>query len=374
MKICLVSEYFYPQSKGGTEKYVFELANKLILEGNEVEVITVSLTEFADYQYHGISVKVVKLANNLDLFADILTREKYNRIHFHTLTPAFDTYHIAVAQTTGAEIYFTAHIPAVTCIRGDLMQFGKIACDGYILKHRCTSCYISKKKIPKPFSNLIGGLTTLINYPKGISSAVEMKLAEISALNRLCNKVFIFTDWQKTIFIKNGFEPEKLVQVRQMEVAAPPKDTDFPVISRGKNKIKIGFVGRITYEKGLHILLDAFLEAKIEKLELHVAAIVPDKQDPYFHKLIKLSNGNDNIFWEFDLNNTDIQEFYQKVDLICIPSIWYETGPFVLYEAIKFQLPIIANNLGDMDAWRKKGYWIKTYNNKKELLDSLLKL
>lgn len=374
MKICLVSEYFYPQSKGGTEKYVFELAKKLISEKNQVDILTAGPSEFAHYKYEELSVKAVHHTDNLALFKSILDNEEYDRIHFHTLTPTFNTSHIALARTKNAEIYFTAHIPAVTCIHGDLMQFGKIACDGLILKHRCTACYISKKKISKPISNLIAGLVSRLNYPKTTANVVEKKIAEVSALNILCDKIFIFTEWQKRIFIKNGFDQEKLVNVQQMDVNLPTNNTPYPVVPKNKGRIKIGFVGRVSYEKGLHTLLSAFLDPSLENLELHIAAIVPDEKDSYFQKLTNLVRGKSNIFWAFNLNPSSMEEFYQNVDLICIPSIWYETGPFVLYEAFKYNLPVIANNLGDMQVWQRKGYSITTYNNHKELSELLYNL
>lgn len=367
MKICLVSEYFYPKSTGGTEKYVYELAKKLISEKNEVEVLTAGPIDLVNYVYDGILVRVIGFVENLDSFESILKSEKYDRLHFHTITPTFNTNHMALARETDAHVVFTAHIPAVTCIHGDLMQFGKIACDGLILKHRCTACYISKRNISKVPSNLIARLVNHLNYPESTAGVVEKKMEEVEGINKLCDTIFIFTDWQKKIFIKNGFNPEKLIKIQQMEVPLPATSVIYPSIPKKGNKLKIGYAGRIGYEKGIHVLLKAFLKSKTENLELHIAAIINNKQNPYFQKLAELTKGKSNIFWKFNLDHIEIQDFYQTVDLVCIPSIGYETGPYVLYEAIKYELPVITNNLGDMDVWRKKGYQITTYNNQKEL-------
>lgn len=388
MKIALVSEYFYPQSKGGTEKYVFELAKRLIVEKNEVEIITAGPKGMENYHYEGILVRVMEEeknkdsavisgaapARNLPAFATLIAVQQYGRIHFHTLTPAFNLHHIATAKKTGTHIHFTAHVPSITCIHGDLMQFGKIACDGIILTHRCTACYLSKKSISKPFSKILATTINLINYPRAIANVVNRKKEDVSLLNVLCDQIFIFTNWQKRIFIANGVAEDKLSLTRQMDIPGPGQGNEPEIIAKEAGLIKIGFIGRVCHEKGLHILINAIKKMPSAAIQLHIAAIVEDKSDSYFLKMKTLTKDNPNIYWSYNLNRFEIEQFYQTIDLICIPSIWYETGPYVLYEAFKYKVPVIANNLGDMEIWKQKGYPIELYNNLNELINLLKKL
>lgn len=386
MKIALVSEYFYPKSKGGTEKYVYELAEKLISEKNQVEIITVSSDDIKHYNFKGITVRVIapennedkniisglKPAHNLSAFNAILKEEKYDLIHFHSLTPAFSLHHIHIAKAFAIPVYFTAHIPSITCIHGDLMQYGKTACDGKIIERRCMSCYISKKQIPKGLSILLASLISQLNYPKSIANVVYQKQQDLSRLNFLCDQIFIFTTWQKRIFIENGIDESKLTLTQQMTLPEPDTNNHRPLISKNNRKIKLAFIGRICHEKGLHILLDAIKVLKKENIELHIAAIIENKKDPYFLKMKDLTKNNANIFWSYNLDDSEVQQFYEGIDLICVPSIGYETGPYVLYEAFKLRIPVLANNLGDMEAWEQKGFPIELYNNTNELV-SLLK-
>jgi glycosyltransferase involved in cell wall biosynthesis len=377
MKICLVSEYFYPQSKGGTEKYVHQLAKKLISEHNVVEIITSSDVNIEGYFYDDIPVKVIVLkqiqetaiisgtkpADNLEKFEDILLRGKYDTVHFHTLTPAFNLYHIKAAKEIAKKVYFTAHIPAITCIHGDLMQFGKIPCDGLILNHRCTACYLSKKSIPKNLSQLLGVGITALKYPKTIANVVKNKLIDLQNLNQLCDKIFVFTHWQYRIFIANGFNEDKInltTQILDKEIS-PEK------IKPNTHFSKIGFVGRLSPEKGLHILLKAFIDSGRSDLQLDIATIRDESSTRYFERLWNISKHYSNVHWNFNLAPEEMNDFYKKIDVLCIPSIWYETGPFVLYEAFENKIPVIANNLGDMGVWKKKGYPIELYAHINEL-------
>lgn len=380
MKIALVSEYFYPQSKGGTEKYVYELAKKLISERNEVEIIT-SANGVENYHYDEISVRVLKEeksgdqliisgskpAHNLNSFITLLKEQQYELIHFHTLTPSFGIHHVNSVKTLGLKIYFTAHVPTVTCIHGDLMLYGQMACDGKIINQRCMSCYISKKQIPKELAILFARLIYGLKYPKSIANVVKQKQQDIFNLNALCDRIFIFTNWQKRIFIENGIEEAKLSVTQQMIIPEPDQVNKRNFITNKNEKTKIGFAGRVCHEKGLHILLDAFLASKNENLVFYIAAVIENQEDPYFMKLKQLTAGYTNIYWSYNLTESEMQAFYQMVDLIVIPSISYETGPYVLYEAFKYKLSVIANNLGDMKLWSDKGYNVKVYNNKEEL-------
>lgn len=375
MKIGLVSEYFYPKSSGGTEKYVYDLANKLLAENHDVEVITVGEST-KNYKYEEITVKAISFKNeadpdvisgikpsqNLHDFKSIIQSSEYDLIHFHTLTPAFNLHHIKIAREIVSQIHFTAHVPSITCIHGDLMQFGKIPCDGLILNHRCTACYLSKKR-SIPISKILSRTISLINYPKTIARVVTKKKTDLTALNELCDCIYVFTHWQHRIFIANGFEPSKIQITSQIlnKKITPSTSSDK------LNFQKLGFVGRLSPEKGLDILIKAFNNSKRSDLQLHIAGIKDDNHKEYQRQLEMLSHNNPNIFWNFDLTNNEIKAFYKSIDVLCIPSVWYETGPFVLYEAFENNLPVIANNLGDMGIWKEKGYHIELYHNIAEL-------
>jgi len=377
MKIAMVTAYFYPTSRGGTEKYVLSLAKSLIKQHHEVHIITTgtpnTIIKYEDIIVHCFNDELSndsdilssrQAAGNLNDFRRILSENKYDLVHFHTLTPAFNIFHISAARRLNAKIHFTAHVPGITCIHGDLVQFGTHACDGLIQKHRCTACYISKKVASTPISKIIAKTVNVLNYPVGTATAVEKKVENLLELNKLCDKVFLFTNWQKEIFIKNGFEPTKITITSQLlDIQLSP---EIPV----EKTIKvIGFVGRIIQEKGLHILIEAFKSVNRKDLQLHIAGIINDEK--YFDRLKNITAKDSNILWKVNLSETQTNEFYKSIDLLVIPSLTYETGPYVLYEAFEKNIPVIANNLGDMDIWRDKGFNIKIYNSTTELKNDL---
>jgi len=111
----------------------------------------------------------------------------------------------------------------------------------------------------------------------------------------------------------------------------------------------------------LHILIEAFISAKRKDLQLHIAGIIND--ETYFNKLKKLTLEYPNIQWQINLSEVQMDQFYKKIDLLIIPSVTYETGPFVLYEAFERNIPVVANKLGDMEIWKKKGFNVELYDD-----------
>lgn len=374
MKIALVTAYYYPQSHGGTEKYVHSLAKHLQSKGHSVHVITSYGEEITDYLYLGVKTFVLpaekRLSNeiivgdrpslNIIPFEQLLLKEAYDNVHFHTLTPLFNIFHIQVAKKVGANVYFTAHVPGLTCIRGDLLKFGLGPCDGLVTKQRCTACFIQKMGYSKSLAVMLSTSVIFARYPKNLSGVVTKKLLEMHMLNSLIDKIFIFTHWQERIFLMNGFSAEKLEKTSQLF------EEIIPFLAVRKKVKNIGFVGRICPEKGIQSLIDAFKIAKRFDINLNIAGII--NEVGFYTELRKKSEGLSNIKWNINLKENELNAFYQKVDLIVIPSTSFETGPFVLFEALKMKIPILANNLGDLQSWQEKGYDIQLYSSQQELI------
>jgi glycosyltransferase involved in cell wall biosynthesis len=129
-----------------------------------------------------------------------------------------------------------------------------------------------------------------------------------------------------------------------------------------KSDIKIGFVGRIVYEKGINYLLAAIP---------HIAEKVPDFKIILVGDYQKVAGGSikdqlDNyirlypgkiIFTGF-LNDEDRNRFYSGLDVFVLPSIDpLEAFGMVQIEAMLCGAPVVASNLpGVREIVRKTGY------------------
>lgn len=108
------------------------------------------------------------------------------------------------------------------------------------------------------------------------------------------------------------------------------------------------FVGRISFIKGLHILLDslAYLENPI-----HLVIIGPSDWDvEYFHKILKRiedenAKGLHKITYLGAQDQEDIVRWYQRAAVFVLPSLREAFGIANL-EALSCQTPVVASDVG----------------------------
>lgn len=382
MRVLLVTDYFYPQSSGGTEKYVYELAQGLHASSVNVVILTIAESSanyfYKEFEVHTIPANTnnskdviggISPGNNIAAFAEKLDELRPDVIHFHTLTTSISVFHYETAKLTGAKIVLTSHIPGNTCLRGDLMRYGKEICDGKVRLNTCLSCYLNARGIPELVSSIIAPMMRTLKQPPILSQASVIKKHHLEIIKDVCSKVVTMSNWQQDVFMINGFAPEQLVLSRHTfkQLGNYSKaNTNHPVV--------VGYAGRVSPEKGLHILIEAFKRLDTNKFILLIAAIKVPAQGQYFDKLFNETRNLPNVKWSFDYNADTIDTFYKELDLLCIPSVCNETGPYVMFESIARHIPVIASNLGGMKEWSGLNYPVTLYNyDNAEHLYTLLK-
>ncbi|TVZ53388.1 glycosyltransferase family 4 protein [Dokdonia sp. Hel_I_53] len=114
-----------------------------------------------------------------------------------------------------------------------------------------------------------------------------------------------------------------------------------------------GFLGRLSSEKGVDVLLDAFKQIDSD---LIIAGDGPLKE-----KVEITSSQNDNIQFIGFIKKKEIVDFFSDIDCLIICSL-EETGPLVALEAMASGTPIISTRVGAMMErfeQRDSIYWIE---------------
>jgi glycosyltransferase involved in cell wall biosynthesis len=105
------------------------------------------------------------------------------------------------------------------------------------------------------------------------------------------------------------------------------------------------YCGSFNEHKGVHILIDAVKKIKSDRVRLKIYG----SGDPvYTSRLKEMASGDRRI--EFCGVYSDVQaaDVYTSVDVIVVPSLWYETYGLVLREAFLCSVPVLASNVGVM--------------------------
>src|SRR5690606_13705594 len=131
------------------------------------------------------------------------------------------------------------------------------------------------------------------------------------------------------------------------------------------------FVGRLTQEKGVKLLLEAFADTAYP---LRIAGDGPLKE-----QVMETTRTSPNITYLGNLERPAINQQLAECSALLFPSIWYEGLPMTLIEAFAAGTPVIASDLGAMkslvhegqNGWRftpndavalreKAGEWLRT--------------
>jgi glycosyltransferase involved in cell wall biosynthesis len=167
----------------------------------------------------------------------------------------------------------------------------------------------------------------------------------MEALNQadtlICRSKFI-----QSMYEAAGVNPSRLIFSRQGLPKTLMAQENF---SKSPSSIlRVGYLGQISKVKGVHVLLEAFRLLKDLPLHLGVYGNM-DAHPKYSSELKKFARSDPRI--EFLGTYSDLRELkgiYQSLDVVVVPSIWYENSPTVILEAFAHRTPVITSNLGGM--------------------------
>jgi glycosyltransferase involved in cell wall biosynthesis len=237
---------------------------------------------------------------------------------------------------------------------GTLVQNGLSICDGKIEILKCSQCYLRAKKL----NSLQAFLLSIVSYAVkivgldptklanrfgtglGSSNLVTKKKSDLIKLVDSCDKIIILTNWYKEILISNGISQHKIELIKQ---GLPTKKETITIDHNYKGTVKFIFVGRISYFKGLHILVEAFqqLEENTAKLDIYGQA---DDVD-YESNLKKLTLNVPFIQWKGILPQENVVQLMAQYNALCLCSTFSEMSPLVIQEAFASGIPVIASNV-----------------------------
>ena len=132
------------------------------------------------------------------------------------------------------------------------------------------------------------------------------------------------------------------------------------------DRIRIGFTGSIIPTKGVRVLLEGFIEAAEEhdniQLEVYGA---PNRWTGDFLEGLKegaaASSCGDRVTFHGRYDNKKVGEVLTNIDVLVLPSIWFENAPLTLNEAAMTRTPIIVSDRGGMLEFAKANDYGRTF-------------
>lgn len=362
MTIALALDSFFPDTKAGTEIYVLNLAKGLQQSGFDVYVVAASTfieQNITNYKYEGIDVYRFKVPKSettqklngigkpsgIETFNMLLDLLKPDFLHIHSFSRALNSFHLQLTHQKGINTVFTSHLSGLFCIKGDFLYLDNYQCNGKTNRYKCLKCFIFSKTKNITLST-IGGLTldilnfaTPLRYLKPSVNIINNKKKELKRLNKNADAIISLAKWYDDVYKINGFS--NTVVVKQGIDTKIFKKENF--LEKENQKLKISFIGRNVYSKGLHLLVDVFKRINFENYYLRIIALpgnIKDYNDENCENIRNLKNCE----YHESLSHSEINKILEDTDLLCLPSISGEMAPLVILEAYAHKVPVLGSS------------------------------
>ncbi|HET7116171.1 MAG TPA: glycosyltransferase [Hanamia sp.] len=366
MKILLITGNYLPGKNGGIENYSHWLATLLLQNHLEVEVAALNVNETEDYFYEGVKVNYLK--GSFSVFESLLAKGNFDICHFHEYSEygGIEILWFIKAKEYSKKVFFTFHLPYFTCYKGDFRYKGGEDCNTFSDSKRCTECVISdrtgyqKAGRSEMYLSIVSGMMAITGKKRKLEKRIIEKYQKLNELVSICDHIFIYADWFKNILSKNGYNGPSIKKI-------PYKTkTNIPGADEKQDrsiKNKLLFVGRIQYQKGLHLLCQAMNDIASKDIQLDVYGNIIDQK--YFEKCLKK--------YSFNFKGTTgyhhLLSILKEYDFLVLPSVFTEMFSLVIKDVFYEKVPVIASSAkGNKDAIVDgiNGFLFK-YNDAKDL-------
>jgi glycosyltransferase involved in cell wall biosynthesis len=327
MKILYINSLYSPYIEGGAE-----ISLKLIVEGMKsrgYEVVVLSLSpgkSLEESSEDGIKVYRAPLKNFYWPYSksrpslpirvawhakdsynrgmkgnvkEVLLREKPDVVSCHNLAG----WSVGVwdeIQKAGIPIVQVLHDLYLLCANSNMFK-GDTPC-----ATPCLSCHLLRLKHPEKS----GQVSAVV----GISNSILSRFTEMD----------YFRNAQKFVIHNTRSIPEP-----------PPKSKRKP-----GEPLRIGYLGTLSKIKGIEWLIDQF-----HSLDFKASLLIGGRgKKAYEERLKSLAHHKDISFAGY----VPSKEFYRRIDVLVVPSLWQEPLGMVAIEALANNLPVIANKSGGL--------------------------
>ncbi|HIK37533.1 MAG: glycosyltransferase family 4 protein [Geminocystis sp.] len=322
MRILVLSWEFPPRIVGGIARHVSELYPEIVKLGDQVHLITVKpdgVTAAAEEEVEGIRVYRVSVNPNDNFFSWVAQMNQSMLAAAEELirnTGSFDIIHAHdwLVADSAITLKHRYKIPLIATIHAT--EYGRH--NGI---HNQTQAYVASKE---------GSL--VYEAWRVIVCSEYMRWEVNRALGCPRDKIDV---------IYNGIRPEKKQH--------PPdfNKVEFRRRFAQEHEKIIYYVGRMTYEKGIHVLLKAAGKV-LQELHGNAKFVIIGGGDTSFYKQLAHSLGiaHHCLFTGF-MSEEDLHRFTTVADCAVFPSL-YEPFGIVVLESFASRVPVVVSDAGGL--------------------------
>ncbi len=389
LKLLYVVHGFPPDTWAGTEIYTFNIAREMQRRGHQCTILhrvpaAAGEPDFSIEEGEFQGLRVLRLTHRLDhkslresyqhdraeeVFRRLLASEEPDLVHFQHLIHTSAGL-VQVAMERGLATVITCHDYWALCARVQLIRPDGVICK----ENQGAGCFLCVKekslsgisrlaKLDKLASPLLGALDAGMRRGSKLTGKWAERwagFAELRVRHDYVTEAYASADLRispsrflRRRYLASGkFDPRTFLYsdngMRTDHVQALQKRPD------PKGRVRFGFVGSLVWYKGDEVMVRAMRELAGEDVVLNVYGTWDPENDPHHAELAELARGAP-VEFKGRFDNAKLSEVYAEIDVLVVPSIWYENSPITIHEAYLTETPVLASDIGGMAEFVRDG-------------------
>jgi glycosyltransferase involved in cell wall biosynthesis len=114
-----------------------------------------------------------------------------------------------------------------------------------------------------------------------------------------------------------------------------------------EGRVRFGFIGSLVWYKGPEVLLEAMKLLAGQPAKLEIFGDFRPEEDDYHRQLQDLAAGAA-VDFRGRFDNARLDEVHREIDVLIVPSIWFENSPITIHEAFLLGSPPVVSDIGGM--------------------------
>ena len=335
MRVAVLNQFYAPQRFGGAELSVQMLCEALVARGNEVTVITGSVADTRDREtINGVNVLRIKGGNLYNW------NGQKHPVAVRAVWHSIDAWNPMAFR----------HVRRALCgVRPDLLHTNNLAgfsasawgaakSLGVPVAHTLRDYYLLC-----PSSGMFRGLSNCIRQCAACNlMSIPKRLAARAVRGVIGISEYILRRHQQA----GLFAKEQVSGVIPNPVSLPVRPEKQPFNGRG---LALGFLGRLEPAKGIEVLLKTLTDHDFCGWS---EVIVGGRGSDEYERALRHKYNDSRVKF---LGLIDPTAFFNRVDLLVVPSLWNEPFGRVVIEAYAHGVPVVASNRGGLNELVKNG-------------------
>ncbi|MBZ0294927.1 MAG: glycosyltransferase family 4 protein [Anaerolineae bacterium] len=371
MKVLIAVHGFPPTHRAGAERAAERIAKWLAANQHHVEIMALEDYESPEFHieedtYEGIPCHRVyyniggeeqgsrKRYDNPvigEAFRNVLAQGDYDLVHMVS-GYLLGVQVTDIARELGIPVVITLTEYWFMCARLNLLHANGTLCKGPTSPEKCAVCLLEDKrryrlprqyfpKLTKRFWSMTKNTPLLDQEVRAVRQRQDSLHETLDATRLVISPSHFLMDK----FAEFGFDTSNWVMVRHgIDNVPMPTEKQCP-----DGPLRLGYIGQLKPHKGIDLVVNAALRLLGEgkNLTLDIWGGLPDAS-PYLQQLHTRAEPFEQIHWCGSFDGSQLWDVLRDIDVLVVPSQWYENCPTVILEANRVNVPVVATNLGGM--------------------------